>query len=136
MPDTRIFHGGCACGRLTFEAKGEPKRVGLCHCLTCRKIGGSVFSAFAIFPADRVTISGEFRRWTEAGKSSGHCFCPHCGSQVFDSDAEGEIEIKLGAFDAPNLFRPTYEGWAKRRETWLGTPDLVSYPEDRGEITE
>jgi hypothetical protein len=126
-----IRTGGCACGQLTFEARGEPKRVGLCHCMTCRKISGGPFNAYVIFALDQVRISGDFRVWSATPESE-RCFCPACGSQVFDRDSDTEIEIKLGAFDEPDLFRPTYEAWSKRRESWLCTPDLESYPENRG----
>ena len=136
MDEQRIFTGGCACGQLTYTAQGQPIRVGLCHCMTCRKTTGSVFNAFAIFPTDQVTISGESRSW-EAAPGGEHHFCPQCGSRVFYSDRsdENEIEIMLGTFDQTDLFKPTYEGWAKRRESWLCTPDLISYPENRGEVT-
>jgi hypothetical protein len=102
--------------------------------MTCRKISGSVLNAFAVFPTDQVTISGESRSWEPAPGSADH-FCPQCGSQVFYSDGGDEIEIKLGAFDRTDLFTPTYEAWTKRRESWLRTPDLISYPENRGEVT-
>jgi hypothetical protein len=114
--------------------RGAPKRVGLCHCLTCRKTSGSAFNAFAVFPTDQVTITGESRGW-EASPGVADRFCPRCGSQVFYADGSDEIEIKLGAFDRTDLFTPTYETWTKRRESWLCTPDLISYPENRGEIT-
>jgi hypothetical protein len=132
---TRTFSGSCACGQLTFQARGEPRRVGLCHCMTCRKISGSAFNAFVIFSADQVTIDGATASWSATGESQ-RCFCPRCGSQVFDRDDGDEIEVKLGAFDEPNLFRPTYEAWRKRRESWLLTPDLIGYPENRGEIVD
>jgi hypothetical protein len=51
--------GGCACGAIRFIAEGEPYRVSLCHCLTCRKQYGAPFGAFVIFPAARVTWSGD-----------------------------------------------------------------------------
>ena len=132
IPD--VLTGGCACGRLTFRARGAPKRVGLCHCLTCRKTSGSVFNAFAIFPADRVTVSGESRSW-EAAPGSQRRFCSQCGSQVFHWGDGEEIEIKLGAFDHTDLFKPTYEAWTKRRESWLCTSDLIGFPENRDETT-
>lgn len=129
MQNYDALTGGCACGQLTFKTTSLPKRVGLCHCMTCRKISGSVFNAFAVFVADQVTISGESRSW-KADR-----FCPQCGSQVFYADGGDEIEIKLGAFDRTDVFTPTYETWTKRRESWLCTPDLISYWENRGEIT-
>jgi hypothetical protein len=130
MTEPDLFTGGCACGQLTFRAQGRPKRVGLCHCMTCRKISGGAFNAFVIFPVDQVAIAGELRTWSATPESE-RCFCPTCGSQVFDRDSGDEIEIKLGAFDQPNLFTPTYEAWTIRRERWLCTPDLLGFPGNR-----
>ena len=106
------YTGGCLCGDVRIVATGRPYRVGLCHCLDCRKHHGSLFSAFAIFPADAVTISGEARDY------AGHSFCPRCGSSVF-SRSDDEVEVHLGALDAPGQLMPTYELWTIRREAWL-----------------
>ncbi len=50
------FTGGCLCGNIRFVASGRPYRVGICHCLDCRKHHGALFHASAIFPQDAVTI--------------------------------------------------------------------------------
>jgi hypothetical protein len=104
--------GGCLCGDVRLVASGRPFRVGLCHCLDCRKHHGTFFHAFAIFPEDAVTIEGETRAF--AGRS----FCPRCGSSVFGRTGD-EIEVGLGALDAPDQLTPTYELWTIRREAWL-----------------
>lgn len=106
------FTGGCLCGDVRIEAFGRPNRVGLCHCLECRKHHGALFYAAAIFPKDAVTIEGETREY------AGRCFCPRCGSSVV-ALAPGEIEVHLGALDAPDQLTPTYENWTIRRESWL-----------------
>ena len=31
------FTGGCLCGSVRIVASGRPYRVGVCHCLDCRK---------------------------------------------------------------------------------------------------
>lgn len=54
-----LYTGGCLCGRVRIEASGRPYRVGICHCLDCRKHHGALFHASAIFPKDAVTINGE-----------------------------------------------------------------------------
>jgi hypothetical protein len=124
----RTLRGGCACGRLTFHAVGEPNRVGLCHCMTCRKVSGSAFGAFVMYATDQVTIQGPMESWpTGEGQ---RCFCPTCGSRVFSRTAD-EVEIGLGAFDEPNVFAPSYELWVVRREHWLKTDDLVAFPGNR-----
>ena len=104
--------GGCLCGEVRITASGAPYRVGLCHCLDCRKHHGALFFAAAIFPQDAVTIEGATRDYR------GRHFCPRCGSSVFAHVAD-EIEVHLGALDAPDQYMPTYENWTVRREAWL-----------------
>ena len=104
--------GGCLCGRVRVTASGEPYRVGLCHCLDCRKHTGALYHASAIFPEDVVRIEGETRDY------AGRFFCPHCGSSVFGRSND-EVEVSLGALDATDQLSPTYELWTIRREAWL-----------------
>jgi hypothetical protein len=54
------FTGGCLCGNVRLVASGLPYRVGLCHCLDCRKHHGALFHASAVFPHEAVTIDGGF----------------------------------------------------------------------------
>lgn len=109
--------GGCLCGKVRLEAWGQPFRVGICHCLDCRKHHGAAFYAAAIFPQHTVRITGDYRDY------QGRCFCPDCGSSVF-ARSDDEVEVHLGALDAPDMFVPTYENWTLRREGWL--PELSS----------
>ena len=104
--------GGCLCGAVRIEARGQPKRVGICHCLDCRKHHGALFYAVAIYPEGAVTVEGE------TGEYNGRHFCPRCGSSVFGRSGD-EVEVHLGALDAPDQFTPTYECWTVRREAWL-----------------
>lgn len=106
------FTGGCLCGDVRLLATGRPYRVGLCHCLDCRKHHGALFHASAIFPQAAVQVEGEPRAY------AGRHFCPRCGSSVFSVTAD-EVEVHLGALDAPDQFTPTYESWTVRRESWL-----------------
>jgi hypothetical protein len=41
----------CSCGQLRIEVQGEPRGVGVCHCLACQRRAGSVFAALASFAA-------------------------------------------------------------------------------------
>ena len=113
-PDgTRIRRGGCTCGAVRFEVRGEPLKVGLCHCTKCRKATGTVAFAYADWPPSAFTPTGEAREYR------GRSFCPVCGSQVFHL-SEDQVEIALGALDAaPGDLVPTREGWVIRREPWL-----------------
>lgn len=110
MMDT--FSGGCLCGKVRLVATGQPHRVGICHCLDCRKHHGALFYAAAIFPEGAVKIEGQTRHY------AGRHFCPECGSSVYARSGD-EIEVHLGTLDSPDLLVPTYECWITRRESWL-----------------
>jgi hypothetical protein len=119
------YTGGCLCGDVRIVATGRPLRVGLCHCLDCRKHHGALFNASAMFPAEAVTIEGETRDYR------GRHFCPRCGSSVFARSGD-EIEVQLGALDAPDQLKPSYELWTIRRESWLPPFPLARrYERDR-----
>lgn len=119
--------GGCLCGQIRLEATGQPYRVGVCHCMDCRKHHGALFHASAIFPHSAVKIEGETAHY------AGRHFCPRCGSSVFGRTAD-EIEVNLGTLDAPDQFTPTYELWTIRREAWLPPfPLQRHYQRDRDE---
>jgi hypothetical protein len=122
--------GGCICGRVRITASGEPDRVGLCHCLDCRKHHGALFHASAIFREAAVSVEGETRHYR------GRHFCPECGSSVF-SRSGAEVEVHLGALDQPDRFIPTYELWTLRRESWLPPFPLARhYERDREDGSE
>lgn len=126
MPPTTA---SCLCTAVHVTATGAPDRVAICHCMECRKHHGAVFYAAAIFPRSAVTISGPTASW------KGRHFCPTCGSSVFaetGTETGTEIELHLGAMDAPDLFQPDYESWTIRRESWLPAfPVARHHPRDR-----
>ncbi|MET0271028.1 MAG: GFA family protein [Sphingomonas sp.] len=117
------FDGGCLCGDVRIVATGRPYRVGVCHCLDCRKHHGALFYAAAIFSDAAVRVSGETRDY------AGRHFCPRCGSSVFARD-DDEVEVHLGTLDMPDRFTPDYENWVIRREGWL-PPFMLSHSDAR-----
>jgi len=125
----------CACGQIELHASGEPRRVGLCHCLDCRKRHAAPVSAFAIFSRTSVALTGPERgplphealRTFQSQTGYREAFCTLCGAHVFGViDRSDEIELFLGSFDEPNVFTPTYELWTVRRERWLGDLPTVT----------
>jgi len=127
----RIRLGGCACGALRFEARGEPLHVGLCHCLTCRHRHGAPFNAFATYAATQVRWEGPGSPW-RSGERSIRQGCATCGAPIFWADDAGEfIELHLGSFDDIGTLTPQYEIWTCRREPWLPALDVPQHARDR-----
>lgn len=117
--------GGCLCGAVRFEARGAPKRIGLCHCEDCRRHHGALFGGVAIYDQRDVTVTGPTRTYVD------RVFCPVCGSSLCSTTGT-EIELHLGALDAPEQFRPSYELWTERRPGWLpAIPGTVGYRRNR-----
>lgn len=123
--------GGCACGSVRFRVHGAPARVGICHCMTCRRVHGSAFGAYAIFMRDNVEITGTTQAWESSPPARRH-FCATCGSVAFmayvDSD---EVDLPLGAFDQVGLYEPDYELFCARKEPWLPTGVRTEYDAGR-----
>ena len=123
--------GGCACGAVRYVVEGGPLRVGLCHCMTCRKRHGAPCNAFATFRAGKVRVEGRTLDWksSEHGRYHG---CAVCGSPLFWTEEGGdEIELHLGGLDEPGQFSPQYEVWVKRREPWMMPLAVPQYVENR-----
>ncbi|MGB0504771.1 MAG: GFA family protein [Pikeienuella sp.] len=119
--------GGCLCGTVRFTATGTPNRVGICHCLDCRKHHGALFYAAAIYPQNAVTVTGQ------VNDHKGRAFCPRCGSSIFARSGD-EIEVHLGSLDTPNQLTPSYESWTIRRDPSLTpVPGATQYERDREE---
>lgn len=111
--EEKVREGRCLCGAVRYRLRGEPSRVGICHCQDCRQSSGSVFAMFAIWPRAALEWEGELRTYGTRG------FCPTCGSRVgflYDD----EVEIMVGTLDdGPTGLVPQYELWTPRREHWL-----------------
>ncbi len=128
----QVHEGGCACGAVRFTASGAPRRIGLCHCMTCRKAHSAAFNPFVVFGAADVVVVGELRNWASSAGYT-RSFCPTCGSRVFGSDGS-EVELSLGSFDSPGTSTPEYELWTGRREPWLNALDVPQFEQNRPQL--
>ncbi|WP_336964285.1 GFA family protein [Sphingobium aquiterrae] len=101
--------GGCHCGAIRYTVEGEAEHSALCHCSDCRKSAGAPMVGWALFPADKVRITGDPVRY----RSSEHAtrsFCGTCGTGLFyTSDAifQGKIDIQTATLDDPDAYPPT-----------------------------
>lgn len=116
----------CSCGQLRIEVNGEPRGVGVCHCLACQRRTGSVFAALAGFSAP-FRVSGtatEYVRTGDHGSRFTFRFCPVCGTTVFHTE-EGEddrVSIAVGAFADPGFPAPQVSVYDCRRHSWVQLP--------------
>ena len=109
------FTGGCLCGAIRYEVKGEPVRVAQCHCDDCRRATGSSFATNVFVKEDDLTIlqgtPKSFEHKSDSGSTMTKQFCSHCGSQLFGfgSGSAGIRNIKVGSIDDASFVRPQIE---------------------------
>ena len=115
----------CRCGQLRATATGDPVRISVCHCLTCKKRSGSAFAVQARWPEDQVAIEGQSKSWANVADSGNKAlfhFCPECGSDVYytiEGSFDGVIAIPVGAFADPAFPAPAYSVWEERKHSWV-----------------
>lgn len=117
--------GGCMCEAVRYRAFGEPVRIEVCHCRTCRRNTGSAFGIFVLFKADDAVVEGEEENVTtyrSSPETTRHS-CRHCGTPLFNR-FEGHIDFHLGTLDEAERVSPQTEIWTARRLPWLSAfPD-------------
>ena len=129
--------GGCQCGAVTYEAKGDPAMVIQCHCLNCQKSSGTGHVPFAGFAEPQVTVKGKTKAFSYIADSGGKAtsnFCPECGSTLFGTTTSfpGVMAIRLGSMNDSSAFQPQMAVYAKRMRGWdhdlKGAPTFETMP--------
>ena len=127
----------CCCGQLRIEVTGEPRGVGVCHCLECQRRTGSAFAALASFRAP-YEVSGDATDYVRAGDAGARFrfrFCPICGSTVFHTEegVEGSVGVAVGAFGDPAFPAPQVSVYDCRRHPWVHLPaSVIAFEKDPG----
>ena len=125
----------CSCGQLRIEVQGEPRGVGVCHCLACQRRTGSPFAALAGFAAPYKVFgtATEYVRVGDHGARFRFRFCPVCGTSVFHTEEgqEQAVSVAVGAFADPSFPAPQDSVYDCRRHPWVQLPPgIASYEKD------
>ena len=116
----------CSCGQLRIRVQGEPRGVGVCHCLACQQRTGSVFASLSTFirPYEVSGLATTYLRVGDHGARFRFNFCPTCGSHVFkteDGDDES-VSVAVGAFADPDFPAPQVSTYTVRKHRWVELP--------------
>lgn len=120
-----IKTGGCLCGDVRYEARGEPAHSMICHCKVCQKTSGSALSTVALFLKTHVKLlSGTLSSYAYQSDSNNTLeinFCPQCSSPVTltMSHMPDLISIKAGTFDDTSWYKPSVNIWTDSRQPWV-----------------
>jgi len=128
---TEVRTGGCLCGQIRYEARGEPLNQGHCYREDCRKSSGSGFIPFMGYAASAVTFSGETRRHAckaANGNDAVRNFCPACGGLVFGGivGVHEQDTIYAGSLDDPSTFQPAIAIFTRGAPAWAVIPPQLT----------
>ncbi len=120
------MEGGCACGRIRFEAKVDSDDAYLCHCRMCQRASGNVSLAMIGVEQAAVRWSPE-PDWYRSSPIAERPFCATCGTSLGFRylDGTSKLDLTIASFDDPSRFRPTsHFGGESIHEAWLDTSHL------------
>jgi len=117
--------GQCHCGRVTYEAEIDPKKVSICHCTDCQSLTGSPYRVTVICSAEQVRLTGArakiYAKAGDNGRTRFQHFCGECGSPLFTS-GEGGIDdfgIRWGSIRQRAELRPMRQIWCRSAAPWI-----------------
>jgi len=126
------MNGGCACGRVRFEAEIDNDEAYLCHCRMCQRATGSVSIAFKnVKQADVRWLSQP--AWYDSSPIAMRPYCRDCGTSFGFQFKEGSpnMDLTVASFDDPSRFKPTsHFGAESIHRAWLNTEGLPEHRTD------
>jgi hypothetical protein len=130
-----MLHGSCLCKSVRYTVAAEIDHAEYCHCSMCRKAHGTAFSANALVPTDKLTVSGsEHLRTYRSSPNREKVFCGNCGSQLFIKrlNAPDGTVVTLGTLDDDPHIRPSRHVFVASKAPWYDPratlPEFKIYP--------
>lgn len=127
--------GGCLCGAVRYQSTADPKLVGHCYCVDCRKASGTDHGTHLVTPEDGFTVSGEVKFYdhpADSGNIVSRGFCPQCGSAIYSKNSAmaGVVFVRASSLDDLEVAKPQVIVYASRAASWSQfDPNLPSFPE-------
>lgn len=120
---SRIFAGGCGCGRLRYEIAAEPLMTNDCQCRQCQRDSGTGHGSYMTFPRAAAVLTGEAKSWDfvgDGGIVKSRAFCPSCGTPVYMlfPAMPDIVVVRAGTLDDPGAYRPQMILWTRAAQDW------------------
>jgi len=103
------LEGGCYCGAVRYQAKGDAIFSGQCHCRECQYISGGHPNVVMGMPAPGFTYTkGSPKGFSRSDIENPVTreFCADCGTHLLTKTSKmpGAVLIKVGTLDDPSVF--------------------------------
>lgn len=115
----------CHCGQIEWQVKLEDRAHILCHCDTCKKLGGGAYSLNQIVPKENLQITkGKLNTYTyhgDSGKPVNCYYCPNCTTHIYHHQTVmgDKIVIRTILLDQGKSLKAGAEIFGKDRLSWV-----------------
>ncbi len=95
--------GGCLCGGVRYQIRGNGRDIIDCHCENCRRTHGHVAAYTAVNKDDLTLLAQQPLKWYhDSSPDTYRGFCSDCGASLFweTGKAKHRISISAGSLDA------------------------------------
>ena len=130
--------GGCLCGGVSYEIRGELRGVVNCHCEKCRRTHGNV-AAYTSIKREQLTLTEEgalkwYRSIKDETPDVHRGFCSECGASLFwDPRGQDRIAVAAGSLNAPTNMDTIGHVWLSQAGDYYRlNDDLVKYEKGWG----
>jgi len=124
--------GGCGCGSVRYQVRGEPIFTNNCHCTQCQHQTGSTSVVNAFFEMERITLlSGDVTESTfVAGSGGDHVVvrCKACGTALwshYPRMGRKGAGVRVGTLDEAAAFKPDAVIYVSEKMPWVALPEGI-----------
>ena len=127
--------GGCLCGAVRYEIRGNLRPVVACHCSQCRRTTGHFMAATAAELSDFELTESRGLKWYRSSPAAQRGFCAECGSVLFwQGDGRDYIAIAAGGLDLPTGLRISEHIFTADKGDYYAIDDGLPAFEDGGPV--
>jgi hypothetical protein len=126
-----VYPGGCLCGAVRDQARGVPRYLCFCHCVSCRRAAGAPMVPWATFARAELNITRGTLTQYRSSPGVLRGFCAVCGSSLtyLNEARADDIDLALASLDDPHELAPIVHMWVKDKLPWVSIEDgLRRYP--------
>jgi hypothetical protein len=122
---SKPIEGGCLCGDIRYQIRGEPLVSVTCQCRSCRKASAAALVPWLHLDADTFSfLAGKPVEYHSSPQVT-RTFCGRCGTPLTyrREDYGPTIDVTTCSLDDPDTFPPVAHVWTSHKLHWVKLDD-------------
>jgi hypothetical protein len=117
--------GGCLCGEVRYQVRGEVSNLCYCHCTSCRRATGAPLVPWGTFAREGFRLTRGALAEYRSSPAVVRGFCAACGTSLTYRHAArpAELDVALATLDDAARFAPQMHVWVSEKLPWVSISD-------------